>query len=571
MPHIPGLLALAGFVMVAFVAHAADPAPAHAADAASIEVKAPPSAITVFADQATVRRTGAIDLPAGDGILLLPGVSAQLLRDSLTAKGAAAAPVQIGAVETRPRVRQPEGGTTQRAAALDAAIRQNQAQAAGVDVRVAAFNAQREAIERLAGIGLAPGPPGQAGAMPRLADDPARWQSAWTLVRDGITEAADGLRQAGADKQELNRARQALEAELALLKGRVNEADRSLDIAIAVHADQATRFSFDVSYQIPGASWRPVYEARLDSATGRMLLRQEAVVLQRTGEDWDGVALTLSTAHPSVGVAAPVLTPIRVGLVDPARPPATAALSAQAPAPAPPGVAAKSARFDAAPAAATVQEASFDAGGLAVEYRIPGAATIRADGTERKVRIGDLEQAATLVARAAPKAEAKAYLQARFSSAAAVASMQGKVALYLDGVFVGRGTLPLLRPAEAATLSFGPDDAIKVVYEPQADARSQDGFLINKKEVLTRTAVFTVKSFHKQPIELLVLDQVPASETDDLKVETIAEPPPTAVNFEDKPGVVAWTMPLKPGEERRFRFGYTLTAPPGRTIWGVPP
>ena len=66
-----------------------------------LEVATRPSAVAVYADQATVTRTGTIDLPAGDSVLVLAGVPAGLLPDSVSARGRASAQVTIGAVELR--------------------------------------------------------------------------------------------------------------------------------------------------------------------------------------------------------------------------------------------------------------------------------------------------------------------------------------------------------------------------------------------------------------------------------------------------------------------------------------
>src|SRR4030095_5858559 len=62
-----------------------------------------------------------------------------------------------------------------------------------------------------------------------------------------------------------------------------------------------------LSYQLPDAGWRPLYDARLDSEAGHVELAQLGEVQQRTGEDWSGVALTLSTARPAVGAGLPEL------------------------------------------------------------------------------------------------------------------------------------------------------------------------------------------------------------------------------------------------------------------------
>jgi hypothetical protein len=70
-------------------------------------------------------------------------------------------------------------------------------------------------------------------------------------------------------------------------------------------------------------------------------------------------------------------------------------------------------------------------------------------------------------------------------------------------------------------------------------------------------------------MEVTVLDQVPVSGEDQLVVTPIAEPAPTARDVDNRPGVLAWTMTLAPGEERRIRFGWTVAAPRDREVFGL--
>ena len=67
----------------------------------------------------------------------------------------------------------------------------------------------------------------------------------------------------------------------------------------------AGEVQIELSYLLYGASWRPRYDARVDAAAGRVKLTQQALVSQRTGEDWANVALALSTARPSAATRLP--------------------------------------------------------------------------------------------------------------------------------------------------------------------------------------------------------------------------------------------------------------------------
>ncbi|MFH0245540.1 DUF4139 domain-containing protein [Streptomyces sp. HK10] len=71
----------------------------------------------------------------------------------------------------------------------------------------------------------------------------------------------------------------------------------------------------EVEYHVPGATWSPVYQLRLDgtdyASGGTLVLR--ACVAQRTGEDWTGVRLGLSTADLLRPADVPRLRSLRIG------------------------------------------------------------------------------------------------------------------------------------------------------------------------------------------------------------------------------------------------------------------
>lgn len=94
-----------------------------------------------------------------------------------------------------------------------------------------------------------------------------------------------------------------------------------------------------VEYEVPGASWVPTYQLALQDGGGRLAMR--ASIAQRSGEDWTGVRLALSTASLRRRTAIPELRSLRVGRAQPE--PQRAGWR-----PTPPGLDALFADFDAA-------------------------------------------------------------------------------------------------------------------------------------------------------------------------------------------------------------------------------
>ena len=558
-------------------------APAWPEAAPRVTADAMPSAVTVYPDQASVTRTASITISAGDSTVIVGGVPAGLVADSVNARGKAVGAVTIGSVETR-QVTFDRNALAERGAAVQAKLRALDERIAGVDVTLASLAAERNLLDRLAAAaaeGRPPSPPTGSEPKARLADDPAAWKAARTAVRDGTAEIGEAARAATAARTELEREKAALDAEQ---NAATTPAIGTLAIAIAVAAGTATTLELSVTYQVRGASWHPVYEARLDSASGKLALREEAAVVQRTGEDWSNVAVTLSTARPSAGIQPPVLLPWRIALYEPqlaqSRPVAPMAAMAPPPPPAPTPALARRAKAanaqDAAeaepsPVEAQRAAATMAAAGLSVEYVIPGRSGIPSDGAEHRVRIADMDAVAKLAATTVPRLDPHAYLQARFSSPALVPMLPGPVALYLDATFVGRLQSSLVRPGEPITWPFGPDDRVKVTFENQEQMKSTEGWSIIGSKKVTQAAqgLVTIRNFHDQPIEITAFDQAPVSGDAELVVTTTADPQPTARDVDDKPGVLGWIATYASKEERKIRFGWQITAPEGRPVTGL--
>ena len=83
--------------------------------------------------------------------------------------------------------------------------------------------------------------------------------------------------------------------------------DSMKSISVLVDASKACDAHFTIDYFVAGAGWLPFYEIRVGDLTSPMTVVQRARVFQNTGEEWNNVALTLSSTRPSDGNIAPEL------------------------------------------------------------------------------------------------------------------------------------------------------------------------------------------------------------------------------------------------------------------------
>jgi uncharacterized protein (TIGR02231 family) len=263
------------------------------------------------------------------------------------------------------------------------------------------------------------------------------------------------------------------------------------------------------------------------------------------------------------GGNAPELSPLVVKYPEPPRPLAKAADEVMRP-----RTAAPAGRQEAmAPAApAQEREAAVETGGFQVVFRIPGRISIAAGEGTRSVRIASQKIAPDLLVRATPAVDDAAYLEAAFKQAEEAPLLPGRVAVYRDGTFVGRSTMPLVPKDEMVRLGFGVDEKVKVA---RAVVRKSEGTagIISSAKTDEREFKTAVRNGHDTPTAVTIEDQIPVSETADVQVELLPlTTPPTQRDVRDRRGVLAWTFTAAPGEQREIRVGWRVRWPADKTI-----
>ena len=361
-----------------------------------------------------------------------------------------------------------------------------------------------------------------------------------------------------ARQHQVQRQQEALESEL---KPLLAERDRAANAQVRVSVVQVTLAApqggeLRLSYQVRGPGWQPSYRATLDSATKKVRLERQALVAQSTGEDWDGVQLTLSTGQPGAATQGALPRPWRVG-IEPPVPPQAAAAPALAPAP----VAAMR-RQTASDSAAEEAMPSFDVsvleGAFATEFAVPQRISVPSGGQRVTLALGEQTQDARVLVRTAPAQDAAAYLVAELAPPPGVWPA-GPVSLYRDGAYVGSGRFDTAQLAQAG-LAFGRDELVQVRVEQPARTEGTGGFIGSRNERRINRA-YTVENRHREPITLQVLDAAPVSEHEDVRIDSRYQPEPKDKAWNRQNGTVLWEQPLAAGATGRFSAEHVLTWP----------
>jgi uncharacterized protein (TIGR02231 family) len=532
--------------------------------AAQTEVASRVEQVTVYPDGANVTRVIEVDLARGDSVLRAADFPPTLDPASLRIEGEAPARLTIGGIDARP----PHADRPPADPALEDSMEALRDERARLDGRIAAAAARRKFAEGFAE--RSPAGIGDKGEARPLSE----WRAAFAAVEDEVAAAEKAIGEARILQRDIDRKLARLDAQ------RTANPPRKMEVRIDLNADAAAHATLRVSYTVRGARWSPVYDARLDTGKGgrkpAIDLVRRAEIVQTTGEDWTDVQLAVSTVRTAKGGNAPELRPLIVRYPVPRpqvsqTPVPMSAARQRAPAAAEPGAGfAFSGGYREDKVAAEEQEAAADTGGFQVVYRIPGRVSISASEGAKNFRISSATITPDLLLRAAPAVDATAFLEADFKQAEDAPLLPGPVAIYRDGAYVGRSQMAMTAKDENVRLGFGADDSVKIV---RSTVRQLDGTagLLNSARTERREFKTSIRNGHETPVRIVVEDQVPVSETDEVKVELLqVTTPPTEKNVRNRRGVMAWSLDLAPGEAKDLRIAWLVRWPADKTVVYTP-
>ncbi len=516
--------------------------------------------VTVYLDRAVLTRTATVDLrQTGIVEIAFEKLPAQLVEGSLQASGQGEAAATLLDVSTRATYL--EAAANPRVNALEQQLRDLAHQERTLADRATLLNQQRDYVLRIQ----------TATTQPPKEGTPITSLEVWTRMlafsEEQLAKFAAEQRTLDAEREELKARRDALERELSDLR---SASGRSYQTAV-VRLDVASPGTLDltVRYAVFGASWTPTYDVRARSTERTVEIGYAGLVRQSTGEDWSQVALTLSTARPSLGGAAPELSPWIVQQ----RPTEADAVILS-------GFGAESTRdrtpraLAAAPAArqeklsrpVAVATARVESQATSATFRIAAPATIPADNAPHKVPVSKISLQADSTYQSTPKLLAAAFLTASVTNSSEFPLLAGRAQVFLDDMFVASTDFRSVMPGEKFDLALGADDGVSVKRK-LSNRFVEDTGLVSRGRRVTYDITLTVQNNKSVPVKLTLQDQLPVSRHEKIVVKTLA--PSERELKPDADGVLKWQLDLKPGEKRELPLKFSVEHPNDLPVSGL--
>ncbi|MFE0648329.1 mucoidy inhibitor MuiA family protein [Streptomyces sp. NPDC059534] len=510
----------------------------------------PVTAVTCLEDRAHIERTTVLDLPAGVRRLRLGPVSALAVDRTLHAELTAEHPATV--LDLRivrawtPRA--PRPSTTE-----DSAL----------SLRVHALEEEQTELGRQADRLRA-----RLGLLGRLAADLLREIGEGTghgeserLRWAGELDRVDAERDTYGERLRTVQARlSALETELLeTQEARYLSEDEPAELVghveLTVETAAAGPVGLRVSHLTPCALWRPAYRAVLDGDS--LTVETDAMVWQRTGEDWSDARLTLSTARSALATDPPHLAEDRLTLKD-----RSAAERRTV------DVELREEDVETLGPAAVLGLPGVDDGGEARVLNAPAPVSVPGDGRAHRVPLSSFTTPARGEYACSPELSPLVTQVVRFDNLSGHVLLAGPVDLVRGSGFTGRGTLDFTAVGAAAELAFGSRDDYRVVRRTE---ESRDSVGLTQRTVVTRTVRLHVSRF-SAPGEVgertvVLRERIPVSEVSAVEVrlhKDACSPTPDAV---DADGIARWEIPLPPGGRRTVTLVYELSA--GSKVTGL--
>ncbi|MEG4290052.1 mucoidy inhibitor MuiA family protein [Microcoleus sp. C2C3] len=524
--------------------------------------------VTVYTDRALVTRRGTVALTGNERELAIASLPATLDTESVRATGAGIVAVRLLGVRTETVFSSEAVGD--RTAELTQQIQELETQKRAIDVQIASRKIQLKFIENLSEKSVGSFASSIAKQQIGLNETGELVNFLGSNYKKYVSAIALYERQ----QREIDKQIKALNQQLGQVQ--TPHSQQSFNIIVAIEPSGSGNFELEVSYVVMRARWIPLYDLRVNTTNNQINLNYLAEVNQNTGEDWTGVALTLSTAKPGMGTLPPKLEPWFIDTVHPKSAQTPEFMRTRSPKTAEPDRAAAPERAfammalsDAAAApesiAAQTATATVSKEGGTVSFQVGGNTNIPSDGTPHKVTVFSENYPFQPEYIAVPRLVSFAYLQAVVVNPLTGATLlPGKANIFRDNTFVGTVHLENVSPGQEYKVNLGIDERLKI--ERELVERQVDKKLIGQQRRMSYAYRLNVTNLHQVQVNLTLQEQLPVSRNEQIKVRlTLTNPKIVAGEM----GLLEWIMSLPPQAKQELYYQFVVEHPPDLAVIGL--
>jgi uncharacterized protein (TIGR02231 family) len=540
-----------------------------------LKLEAPIMDVTVFQGRALVVREGKVDVEPGEHTIVLEDLPLSISADSLRVSGEGVPGTMITGAEIK-RTFMAETQDQERKE-LEEKYKAALERQAEIQEEHDELSRQMNQLELAAQNFLEAFPKALAYHKSNI-DDHKRFME---YIIEQRKELGKAIR---AKKRELEKAAREVDKVQGYLDLTASKAGREMNnVEIGVMAKKPGPLKLTVNYVISGASWEPVYDARVMTDEGVVNFSYYGIVRQSTGEDWENVSLTLSTAPHTESRELPELQPWYLNTYRPE--PRRSMLKRK--------VAKEQMAFSrgvgGAPASAPMEDARYDAemaeeepllegldmaqaevqeSGEAIVFKVQRRDSIPSDNQPKKLAVTIMDLKCRTEYLAVPKLTPEAYVKAKIKNSSEFVFLSGKVNLFQEDDFIGSTYMSTIAPNEKFDLALGVARRIKIERELVKKDTEGAGLLRGARK-LTYGYKIKVENHKKAKARFVIMDQLPVPNHEDIKVEPLKlDPEPKKI---DDLKIITWKFSLEPEHKKTLKLYFSVEHPTKNfTVYGLP-
>ncbi len=255
------------------------------------KVKSKVTAVTVYSDRALVTRTTREELTLGAYSVVFVDLPVTLVDQSIRVTGDAEGPAKIldVKIETVFLDTIPEDRVRQ----LQDRLKQLRYEEQTLVNRQSILRSQMNLVDSLRTYY----PRDVRSVIPGQKSSFDEWDKMLAFLEKNLTLGYSKMLETNSKLEEVRGKIGTINNEIAQSRGYSKKSMKQVRVELDVARPGFVKL--DLSYLLPGASWSPQYEARVGPESAFMQFAYSGSVWQATGEDWDNIELTLSTAQPA--------------------------------------------------------------------------------------------------------------------------------------------------------------------------------------------------------------------------------------------------------------------------------
>ena len=256
---------------------------------------------TVFKDRAMITRTAHVNLLIGENQFLLTDLTTDIKDETVRISASGSGEIKILDVKVErkftPEIRKEDIKELQKQ------IDDLKSEMQVATDQIAIYDSKKGFIESLKAESVK-----YANQKILLSTNSSKdWNDLLKFIETNLNEIYSGIRIQSQKRSEIDQKIKALQ--LTINNSQGVEPKNYKEIQIKVEAEKSAKADLNVSYVVNSASWYPIYDARVDTKSEEAEITLFGMVQQSTGEDWNDIKLTFSTADPLSIKTLPKLNP----------------------------------------------------------------------------------------------------------------------------------------------------------------------------------------------------------------------------------------------------------------------